>query len=387
MISLGGGGGGSAEFNFKSIIMAMVILFALPILISVFAPSAPGEFGEEIEELNQEYRSFTGSGPAKEAVWCLTGIYTPYDGRAFGYTSDGWLYGERITEYSPSQLQDSRWQSTQSYTVERDASGIYRYTIPPAGQHIEAGDTYTSVMMDAGKISTVFFTEAGKKTLDQGFFYYDYTGYRYAFAPLRNYTGVDQDGNPLDIVAKNSSLSVIWYQYAAATLSGIAGQLVIGHDAGLSYITSDQIIAAFSETTSTAKFSMAFNGLDMNIYIRINPYAIDQGLSIADCYNLGLWSIMVTSISTDIDAYTSADGAFSIYQIWDTIVSLFTFNLDKYFDLSGWLAVLLPFIFMAIMYGTLLTIGLDHQWVLILAGILAVLQGIAIVLGFTGGGG
>ena len=379
MNPFGGGGGGSSEFNFRSIVMAMVIMFALPLLISVFAPQTPGEYSEEIDQLNQEYRSFTGAGPAREAVWCLTGIYTPYIGDGFGYTEDGWLYGERVTEYSPSQLQDQRW-TTQKYTVERDASGVYRYTDPPTGQHVEAGELYTSVMMDQTKISTVFFTESGKKTIDQGYFYYDYSGYRYAFAPLRNYAGVDQDGNTVEIASGNSTLSLIWYQYAAATLSGIAGQLVIGYDAGLAYITSDQIIKAFSETTSTAKFKMAFNGLDMNIYIRINPYAIDQGLSIEECYNLGLWSVMVTSVSTDIDAYTSADGSFSIYQIWDTIVSLFTFNLDKYFALSGWMAVLLPFVFMGLMYGTLITIGLEHQWVLILAGILAAFQGIAAII-------
>ena len=380
----GGGGGGGSEFNFRSIVMAMAILFALPLLISVFAPQTPGEFSGEIDELNAEYRSFVGSGPSKEAVWCLTGIYTPYSGETFGYTDDGWLYGERVESYTPSQLNDPRW-SSQKYAVERDASGVYRYAEAPTGQSIGDGELYTSVMMDAGQISTLFFSESGKKTLNQGYFYYDYTGYRYAFAPLRNYSGVDQDGNAVEIAAKQSSLSLIWYQYAAATLSGIAGQLVIGYDAGLAYITSDQIIQAFSETTSTAKFRMAFNGLDLNIYIRINPYAISQGYSVAECYNLGLWSLMVTSISTDIDAYTSADGSFSIYQIWDTIVSLFTFNLDKYFALSGWMAVLLPFVFMALLYGTLLTIGLEHQWVLILAGILAAFQGIATLFGHIGG--
>lgn len=379
-ISIGGGGGGSSEFNFKSIVMAMVIIFALPVLISVYAPQTPGEFADEIDELNAEYRSFVGHGPSKEAVWCLTGIYEPYSGNGFGFTADGWLYGSRVDEYSPSQLLDPRWES-QSYKVVRDEQGVYRYSEDLEKQKIKAGDLYSSVMMDRSKISTTFFTESGKKTLDSGYFYYDYTGYRYAFAPLKGYTSLDAEGKEVQVASETSSLSLIWYQYAAATMSGIAGQLIVNAgNEGLAYITSNDIIKAFSETNSTAKFKMAFNGLTMTVYIRIPPYATDSGLSVAECYDLGLWSVMVTSASSDIDAYNSADSAFSVWQIWDTIVSLFTFNLDKYFTLSGWMAVLLPFIFMAIFYGTLLTIGLDNQIVLIIAGAVTVLQTIATAL-------
>lgn len=368
------GGGGSPEFTFKSLVMVMALFLIIPVAITAFVPSSGGEYGEAIDDLEDSFRDFTGSSPSKEAVWCLTGIYTPYEGGVWGYTPDGWLYGQRIVNYSPSQLETLAWES-QSYTVSRGGDGVYTYTETPTGQTgVSVGDTYTNVTFDVEQKSDVFFTTSGKNEVD-GMFYYEFSGYRYAFAPLKNYTGVDSDGNAVDIVADETSLSLIWYEYA--TTSGVAGQLILGTDAGLAYITSGQIIDALNASTNTAKFQMEFNGLDVNVYIRINAYALAQGLSIEEAYNAGLWSVMITSLSTDIDAYTSANSTFNIYQIWDTVVALLSFDLGSYFALEGWMAMLLPAVYMILIYGSLISIGLEHQWVLLLAGLVAVVQGLS----------
>lgn len=47
--------------------------------------------------------------------------------------------------------------------------------------------------------------------MDNGTFYYEFDGYRYSFSPLEDYN-YDKSMN---IKAKNSSCSLIWYQYTS----------------------------------------------------------------------------------------------------------------------------------------------------------------------------
>lgn len=348
--------------------MAIVIMTALPLAITLFTDVA---VEDETDELLQDYRSFTGQGRTNEAVWCLTGIYTPYQGTTYGYTEDGWLYGTQLDSYTPSQIPDA---DPTKYTVAK-ADGFYKYSAvndSSYGGH-EVGDLYTAVCMDVSQRSTIFFTEAGKQ--EQGeFFYYDYTGYRYAFQPMANYEAQNGDGKVIPIVADSTSLSLIWYTFM--TSSGISGQLVLtGNDSGISFIGASQIIRAFDTTTSTASFTMKFNGLDMNIYIRLMPFYLEE-YSIADAFNSGFWEVMVTSPSTDSRAYDNPGNSFNIYNIIQTIIDLFTFNLDDY-GFSGIATLIAGMFFVMPLYAMLLTIGLQNQLVLAIMGILAAFQTIA----------
>ena len=226
--------------------------------------------------------------------------------------------------------------------------------------------------MDANNKSNVFFTPGGK--VEQGsFFYYDYTGYRYAFQPLANYSAQGSNGQAVPVVATTTSLSLIWYEFYGA--SGISGQLVLsGSDSGVAYITAQEIITAFNSVTSTAKFGMTFNGIEMNVYIRLNPAYIAQGMDIQQCYNYGAWEILITSLSTDSNAYTQADYSMNVSEIWKTLIDLFTFNTADY-GLSGWLATLASLVMVVPLYAALLSIGMTFYPALIMAGILAVFQG------------
>lgn len=362
------GGGGDSKWTFSSIMMAIVIMTALPLAINLFTDVT---VEDETDQLISDYRSFTGQGRTNEAVWCLTGIYTPYTGSTFGYTEDGWLYGTQINSYSPSQIPAA---DPTSYTVSYQ-DGFYKYsaiTDQSYGGH-EVGDLYSAVSMDRTQRSTVFFTEQGRQQ-DGQFFYYDYTGYRYAFQPMANYEAQNGDGKVIPIVAKTTSLSLIWYQFYTA--QGISGNLILtGNDAGLSYIGASEIIRAFDNTTSTATFNMRFNGLDMHIYIRMIPYYLNE-YSISEAFNQGYWEVMVSSPSTDSRAYTNPGNSFNIYGIIDTIISLFTFNLDGY-GFSGISTLLAGLFFVTPLYAMLLTIGLHNQIVLAITGILAVFQTIA----------
>lgn len=359
------GGGGDNRFSYKMIIFAMAVMFLFPTCLSIFT-----DIDSEVDEqaFLDEYYKFTGNKPTREAVWALTGIYTPYFEGSYGYTDDGWLYGGIIgssTAYQPSQYLNTKYGGPVKLQ-----DGLYKYTAATDDGHA-VGDVYTAVTMDAGQKSNVFFTPGGKVEAGE-FFYYDYTGYRYAFQPLANYTGQDSSGKAVPVVATTTSLSLIWYEFYGS--SGISGQLVLsGSDSGVAYITAQEIISAFNSTTSTAKFGLTFNGIEMNVYIRLNPAYIAQGMDVQQCYNYGAWEIMITSLSTDSNAYTQADYAMNVNEIWTTLINLFTFNTADY-GLSGWLATVASLVMVIPLYAALISIGMTFYPALILAGILAAFQ-------------
>lgn len=395
-------GGGDNNFIFKSLVFALVVMLMLPTCISIFVDKQDNTIDSTYDNLIADYKNFTGTNyNFNENVWTLTNITTPYLGGSYNYSEDGWLYGSSITTYTPSQYIDT----LSEYTIQKGTDGFYYYTGSTQDGHAN-GDLCSNISMDISKKSSIFFTESGKhnettwinksswnedfvysenyrnvkrysivteweEEQNTGNFYYDYTGYRYVFQPVTDY--YNEDGN-LEIASK-TSLSLIWYEYYTA--SGIAGQLVLtGSDSGVAYLTSTEIVKAFNSTNNTAKFNVNFNGNPMNLYVRINPYYTTQGMSIEDCYNNGYWSVMVSSISTDVKTYTSTDYSFNIANIWDTIIDLFTFNMDSY-NLSPITGMLASILFSGCFYCMLISIGLTCYPVLLLAGIMAAIQAIA----------
>lgn len=365
------------NFVYKTVIFAMIVTLVFPMAFTIFVPTADTENLRSVQEdLNDEYYNFTGSKATSESVWVLSGIYTPYTGGAYGYTPDGWLYGERIVNYSPSQYAGGQ----EGYTVVRDDRGYYTYGYTEAGEtkglpsgqpDIRLGDTYTAVTFDVNQTSDVFFTSDGKVYVGDNY-YYNYTGYRYSFAPLSDYYVKNVDGDAVKVVANSTSLSLIWYQYTS--YSGLAGQLVLtGSDSGLAYITSAQIVNAFNATTSTATFTMTFNGVEMHVSIRLNAYYLAAGETIEECYNRGHWSVIVSSTSTDVNSLMSTDYSFNINNIFNTLVDLLTFDLSDY-GLTGWMATLASLVVILPLYAALIAVGLACWPVLIMAGTMAAIQ-------------
>lgn len=336
----------------------------------------------DTQELFDGYYEMTGQKMStKTSVWALTGIYTPYTGGtgSAGYwTDDGWLYGAQVKTYTPSQYADT----PTTYNVSKGSDGVFRYSEnskdynAATGAGHASGDLYTMVNFDLNQQSSIFFTEGGRTEVG-GQFYYAYDGYRMAFQPIASYTTQDANGNRIPIVATTTSLSLIWYHYYTA--SGVAGMLVLsGNSGGVSYINAAQIVSAFSQNTYSSTFSLVFNGgVPMDIIIRIDPTYLSQGLSVAECYDMGYWSIMVTSQSVDSDAYTGTDSAMNPMKILNVAWSLFTFDLGA-FNLSPILATLASAVFVAPLYLMLLTFTLSNYKLLILWGILAAIQSLSI---------
>ena len=387
---MGFGGGGDAVFTHKSLVFAMVILIMMPLFVGIFAPANLGHVDEN--EVLDGYERMTGqTASPRTSVWVLTGIYLPYSGgNSYGTTDDGWIYGSEVKNYSPHQY----LSTPQQYSVAKDTNGVFRYTDSGNGGSKDydadkglghkAGDLYTQVNFDDLQKSDIFFSEAGRTDVSDGFFYYQYSGYRMAFQPIAPYNALDAQGNKIPVIPTTTSLSLIWYEFPAANGSGVSGNLVLsGNLSGVSYLNSAMIVSAFNQNTSSAAFDMVFNGIEMGIIISLDVTYLSAGYTVEECYNNGWWSIMVTSESADPNAYTGTDSAMNPLKLLKVMWDLFTFNYNDY-NMSAWLATLCSIIFVLPLYSLLLANCFAHPELWVLTGIMTALQAISAAMSIFG---
>ena len=381
-------GNGTTDTGFvvKVIVFALLLMFLVPLFFSLFVPQLDnGEdtrYAEQIQQLENEYYLSTGrTVTATTETWALTGIYEPFYGSSYGITEDGWIYGAREINYSPAQYTTDLSVSGPNfrYAVQyRD--GLYYYTqVDGKDLSHKVGDLYTAVAMDNAHTSDVFFTPGGKTTTDKGY-YYEYSGYRYAFQPLRPYHtyigGVDTEVEP-----NSTSLSLIWYQYSS--LNGIAGQLTIsGSDSGLSYLSSTDIIREFNQTTYSSTFDLTFNNVAMHLTIRLDPIRIAEGKSVETCYNQGWWSVVVSSDAIVTSSLNDASYDFNPNNVFDTLIKLLTFRIAEDYDIEGWQGTIASLLVTMPLYACLIALALIYPYSLILVAILGAIQ--AIVSVFSG---
>lgn len=388
---MSGGGGGDSSWTFGWILVAVIVLMVTPIAMITFLPekdTSGGEWDNEVSQLQQEYFNVTGKSSTSEInIWALKGVYTPYDGVNVGYTDDGWIYGIKVKEVTPSQYRPAITGISQSGISIRQAdNGLYYYTsVPEYRQDIVLatwdGDKVTNpdyasvcsmVVFDEAHHSDTFFTTSSK-TSSEDHFYYSFTGYRYVYQPLSDYH-VSVGGNAIEVNHSTTSLSLIWYKYS--TLSGISGQLTIsGSDTGLSYLTADDIVREFNEHNYSSTFDMQFNGVTMHLVIRMDPMFL-QSLTVADAYNAGYWSVMVYSDAMAKDMI-SPTFDMSVENILQTVISLFTFNLAEEYDIDGWVAFIISLIVTFVFYAVALVVCLHNAYLMILLLIIGIIQVIA----------
>lgn len=368
-------------FVVKIIVFALLLMFLVPLFFSLFIPQVDNgedtKYAEQIQQLEDEYYLSTGrTVTATTETWALTGIYEPFYGSSYGITDDGWIFGARATKYSPAQytIDQSVSGIKNRYEVEyRD--GLYYYTKVDStiDKTHNIGDLYTAVAMDNAHVSDVFFTPGGKTTTDKGF-YYDYTGYRYAFQPLRPYhTYVG--GIVTEVEPNSTSLSLIWYQYSS--MNGIAGQLTIsGSDSGLSYLSSTDILREFNQSTYSSTFDLTFNNVAMHLTIRLDPIRIAEGKSVEECYNQGWWSVIVSSDAIVTSSLNDASYDFNPNNVFDTLIKLLTFRIAEDYDIEGWQGTIASLLVTMPLYACLMALALIYPQSLILVAILGAIQAI-----------
>lgn len=399
MMGMDNDGSGNGPFIKKSLTFSIMVMVLLTSAVAIFGDSPPTSTGYEAElnELLGGYYDMTGSTSTNEEIWGLTGIYTPVGIDAEGNNSskrmvlnDGWIAGDRVTSYSPTQYNgaSSLGQGTFSHTVQYDTEKkLYYYTnhgeglldiVNGTASSPSDGTLYTNVVMDTKHKSNIFFTVGNKQQEENGTFWYNFSGYRYCFQPLTDY----YYDTSTPITHTGTSLSLIWYQYTSD--SGISGQLVVSGsgDSGVSYITATQIVQAYNSANYTAKFQMAFNGIIMNLYIKLDVYAMTHGYSVEDCYTSGLWSIMVTSPSTVVDSHSSTS-PFTLEKFVDVAIKLLTFQSVDY-GLTGITGIVASSIFTVSMFTTMIALGLCGLWPLMIlaAAVVAITSFFGISLPF-----
>ena len=396
-------GGGNAEWTNVTIYMCLVIAFLMPFVTSIFLPTQFNE--DDVNNLFDDYYEMTGQqAQTKTAIWTLSGVYTPViEGESSLTTPDGWMAGSIIKEYSPSQFQGT----PEAYTVYQDDNGIYRYRYNSAdyneqtgtghrgtwqwdettNQYVKSdtpGEIYSAVAFDMQHTSNIFFTES-QRTMMGDNFYFNFSGYRYSFSPISDYTTLDQNGDRVPVIATSTSLSLVFYQWYSQ--SGISGQIILsgsGPNGGVAYINSANILSAFNSVTNSASFEMVFNGgITMNITVRLSPTFLST-YSVQDAFNLGYWSVMVTSLSSDANAYVGTDNALNPMKVLDVALKLFTFDWSGY-NLSDSVSMLVTVLFSMFLYAGLITLCLEYNYLWILVGILAAIQSITSLGGLLGG--
>ena len=367
-------------FVVKTIIFALLLMFLVPLFFSLFIPQVDNgedtKYAEQIQQLENEYYLSTGrTVTATTETWALTGIYEPFYGSSYGITGDGWIYGARVTNYTPEQYTTNQSVSGPNFRYEVEyRDGLYYYTVVDSKDlSHKVGDLYTAVAMDNAHISDVFFTPSGKTTTDKGY-YYDYSGYRYAFQPLRPYHtyigGVDTEVEP-----NSTSLSLIWYQYSS--MNGIAGQLTIsGSDTGLSYLSSTDILREFNQSTYSSTFDLTFNNVAMHLTIRLDPIRIAEGKSVETCYNEGWWSVVVSSDAIVTSSLNDASYDFNPNNVFDTLIKLLTFRIAEDYDIEGWQGIIASLLVTMPLYACLMALALVYPQSLILVAILGAIQAI-----------
>ena len=392
------------NWQYQIVIYALVLVVITPIVFSLLVPTRDvSEWEEEVRDIESTYYLQSGVTAGNDInIWPLTGIYTPYSGSEYGYTEDGWLYGNVVTSAEHvSQYTTAGKMSGEDFSIVRNPNnGLYYYTKAPDNRNdiTPATDTgngvynfdgatiYSAVTMDTAHKSDIFFTTTSKHEEGQHY-YYEYgqnngVAWRYAFQPLSNYA-TTLDGTTYEVNASTSSLSLIWYSYA--TIDGIGGQLTIsGGDRGVSYLTANDIIRAYDNANYTARFDMTFNNFKMHLLITINPTAVTQGLDIATCWNQGFWSVMVYSDQDLASAAANATYEFSADNIWNTVIDLFTFRIAEDYDIDGWLGILASVMFSLPLYAAIIAIGCSQPLLFIVAGVIALIQWImSLSIGFS----
>lgn len=384
---------GIESWQYKLLIYALILVVVTPIMFSLLVPTkAQSDWEEEIADIENTYYRQSGKSATNDInIWPLTGIYTPYSGGEYAYTEDGWIYGELVNNPSePTQYVNKADYTGETFTVTRNpANGLYYYLTAPSnrtdiktvttteggGYNYDGATIYSAITMDTAHQSDIFFTTASKTETDRGYYYeYGKTGgqaWRYAFQPLSNYE-TTLNGTTYKINSNTSSLSLIWYTYQ--NLSGIAGQLTItGGDQGVSYLTSNDIIRAYNSANYSASFTMTFNNIPMHLLISLNPTAISKGVTVAQCWDLGYWSVMVYSEQDLASSMSNASYNFSIDNMWNVVVDLFTFRIADDYAIDGWEATLASLMFTMPLYAAIIAIGISQPLILIVAAIAAAL--------------
>ena len=318
-----------------------------------------------IKAYQNDLVEFSGDSMINETPWVLTHVYTPFEPNNVSdedieshIDEAGWLFGSDIPYEYIGSAADIRLDKNNKSTQMLSIGDPYSYSYRDGLEWWNGGNDIHLPGWDSGiKLASpwlanlVTFGHAG-----DGYTYtsgtgnnWNYTGYRYVFDPTLPFSAGSS--------SKDGQLSIVWYNFDNNT--GLSGGLDIygaGHKFGespaetrLASISADDIILGYQSNGGYASiYDFNFNGIHLNLSVRFNSDVMEKYPSLRAAWDVGAWSMAVSSASAgnffDVEnsnAFTNTAGS-----MLDTFVQIYTFSYPEFeepwIDVILWLMVGLP---------------------------------------------
>lgn len=274
--------------------------------------------------------------------WILSGIYTPWsvsDGVS-GHLADGWLYGESIdiTDYYDDSAaifrMDPDQKSTRLLGID---SNEYNETVVSGVQWWATNSITRAIGETLGQDANTYTTLTGSN--------WDYTGYRFVLDPTLPF--LDSNGNTQTSV-RDGSLSLVWYSYNGQ--EGLSGGLdIYGGSTLLASYSATDIVAGYNSASGFATtYDFNFNGTILNLNVRFDQEAIENGTTLMEAWTTGQWEMAVTSTSAGLflDVENSNSYSVTMGSMISTFTQIYTFSMpdvdNDLINIVLWLMVGLP---------------------------------------------
>lgn len=342
-------GGGNDNLQVGIAVFCIVVSILTAMMVPIFAPNYDTGYSyEDVYQEREELEAFTGESMTSQTPWKLGGVYTPYvPGETYGISDEGWLYGSSI-EYDDIG-------KTTGIKLDPEQKSAMLFSQGSGMGTVEENKWYYSDGFWgnlAWKISSgfwgIFGVDASRtETKDVELPTWQYTGYRYEFDPMMTIQSHDSETDK--VAANDAKLSIIWYDVQGA--QGISGGLVLYSDKSQGIVanySSTDIIANYDLNSSFASsYTFDFDGTEVNMFILFDPDVINNGISLDEAWDEGMWTVAFSATSADnlFDIGNSNTLSNSIGNILSTYADIFTFdipNMPLHWSMVLWILCILP---------------------------------------------
>lgn len=299
---------------------------------------------DDIQAYKNDLIQFSGQGMVNNSPWVLTHVYTPWDPSGEVKYSEGWLYGDDITDYPGiGEATDLKMDRNHKSTVP------ISFTREVANYDEQSGYKWWGNIPIISNIGTFLgFDPYNYKNVALN--NWNYTGYRYVLDPTLPFAV-----NPDTPSARDGSLSLVWYTYNGQ--EGLSGGLDIygGRTAAssdviklASYSAMDIVADYNAESAYATVYDFDFEGTHLNLSIRFDPRVIESGTPLMQAWTDGDWSFAVSSISAGnfLDIKDSSAFSTTMGGMFNTFIQIYTFSLPEFNNpwaaMMLWLMVGLP---------------------------------------------
>lgn len=331
---------GSGDSGGDSTIISIALVCTVISLVVTFGVTAllPASADYDFDELTaerQNINNFTGDTMLNTAPWAMSGVFTPWVvGTDYNLTSEGFLYGENITDYP--YLYSIYGKTTELKLDPKMKSSIplsYGTTTGVVQEEREYWYANLSILNPVLNIFNLNIDRTYTVDVNKTFPVWNYTGYRYEFDPMLPFENSQS--------AVDGKLSIVWY--SNNDIDGISGGLVIygRDDVLLANIDAGDILANYNSMSAySTRYRFDFDGSDIYLNIRFDPSVINGSADLQTAWNNGDWSLAITSPSAGnfLDVRGSTSFTSSLGNMVETFKQIFTFNLPNLGD--GWNLVL-----------------------------------------------